>query len=208
MLCCSHGWGRREWMWRGVLTRASAMVAGCSGARSDPAAAAAPQTAAAQLLREHVSIDVHTHAGPDGITSRTAPPSAARARSMRAGGIAVLCLADVPDAPILGRDANNVLRALRQPEPGFLYQYHQERLPWAGTRHPPPTGRRVREPEPGFLYQYHQERLEWLDTLTARHGIRRVLTVSDLEAAHRASAPAIILDIDGLDILMRKRATL
>src|SRR4029453_4737682 len=136
MLCCSHGWGRRQWMWGPLLTSASAMVAGCSGARSDPAAAAASQTAAAQLLREHVSIDVHTHAGPDGITSRTAPPGGALGRRMRAGGIAVLCLADVPDAPILGRDANNVLRALRQPEPGFLYQYHQERL--QGLGHPPP----------------------------------------------------------------------
>src|SRR4029450_5600250 len=136
MLCCSHGWSRRQWMWRTLLTSASAMVAGCSGARSDPAAAAAPQTGAAQLLRGHVSIAVQTRAGPDGITSRTAPPSDALARSMRAGGIAVLCLADVPDAPILGRDANNVLRALRQPEPGFLYQYHQERLAVRDTATP------------------------------------------------------------------------
>ena len=173
MLCCGHAWSRRHWMWSTLLTTASAMVAGCSAARSDPAAAAESHATAAQLLREHVSIDVHTHAGPDGITSRTALPSDALARSMRAGGIAVLCLADVPDAPILGRDANNVLRALRQPEPGFLYRYHQERL-------------------------------GWLDTLTERHGIRRVLTVSDLETAHRAGAPAIILDIEGLDFIERK----
>src|SRR4029453_722351 len=137
MLCCSHGWSRRQWMWRTLLTSASAMVAGCSGARSDPPGPRGPPRAAAPPPpRQHVSIDVHTHAGPDGITSRTAPPSDALARSMRAGGIAVLCLAAVPDAPILGRDANNVLRALRQPEPGFLYQYHQERL--QGLGHPPP----------------------------------------------------------------------
>ena len=176
MHCCGHAWSRRDWMWSTLLTTASAMFAGCAGARSDtPAAGAAvsPYAAAGQLLRDHVSIDVHTHAGPNGVTSRTAAPSDDLARGMRAGGIAVLCLADVPDGPILGRDASNVLRALR-------------------------------EPAPGFLYQHHQERLDWLDTLTAKHGIRRVLTVADLEAAHRAGAPAIILDIEGLDFLERK----
>ena len=176
MHCCGHAWSRRDWMWSTLLTTASAMFAGCAGARSDtPAAGAAvsPYAAASQLLRDHVSIDVHTHAGPNGVTSRTAAPSDDLARGMRAGGIAVLCLADVPDGPILGRDASNVLRALR-------------------------------EPAPGFLYQFHQERLDWLDTLTAKHGIRRVLTVADLEAAHRAGAPAIILDIEGLDFLERK----
>lgn len=176
MYCCGHAWSRRDWMWSTLLTTASAMFAGCAGARSDtPAAGAAvsPYAAASQLLRDHVSIDVHTHAGPNGVTSRTAAPSDDLARGMRAGGIAVLCLADVPDGPILGRDASNVLRALR-------------------------------EPAPGFLYQFHQERLDWLDTLTAKHGIRRVLTVADLEAAHRAGAPAIILDIEGLDFLERK----
>ena len=176
MHCCGHAWSRRDWMWSTLLSTASAMFAGCAGSRADaPAAAAAAEryAAATRLLREHVSIDVHTHAGPNGVTSRTAVPSDDLARGMRAGGIAVLCLADVPDGPILGRDASNVLRALR-------------------------------EPEPGFLYQYHQERLGWLDTLTAKHGIRRVLTVADLEAAHRAGAPAIILDIEGLDFLERK----
>jgi len=175
MHCCGHTWGRREWMWSTLLSTASAMFAGCAGRSDTPAAgaAAAPYPAAAQLLRDHISIDVHTHAGPNGITSRTAQPSDDLARGMRAGGIAVLCLADVPDGPILGRDASNVLRALR-------------------------------EPEPGFLYRNHQERLDWLDTLTTKHGVRRVLTVADLEVAHRAGAPAIILDIEGLDFLERK----
>lgn len=176
MHCCGHAWSRRDWMWSTLLTTASAMIAGCAGARSEAptaAAAPAPYAAAARVLRENVSIDVHTHAGPNGVTSRTAPPSDDLARSMRAGGIAVLCLADVPDGPILGRDARNVLRALRQPEPGFLYQYHQGRL-------------------------------DWLDTLTTKHWIRRVLTVADIQAAHQAGAPAIILDIEGLDFLEGK----
>ena len=124
MHCCGDAWSRRDLMWSTLLTTASAMFAGCAGTASDaPAAGAAvaPYAAASQLLRDHVSIDVHTHAGPNGVTSRTARPSDDLARGMRAGGIAVLCLADVPDGPILGRDASNVLRALREPEPGFLY---------------------------------------------------------------------------------------
>lgn len=178
MTCCGHALHRtrREWMWSTLLTTAAAIVAGCAGARPEtPAAATAemPYPAAAKLLREHVSVDVHTHAGPNGVTSRTAAPSDDLARSMRAGRIAVLCLADVPDGPILGRDASNVLRALR-------------------------------EPEPGFLYQYHLQRLGWVDELCAKHGIRRVLTTADVKAAHAGGAPAIIMDIEGLDFLERK----
>ena len=178
MTCCGHAlhWTRRDWIRSTLLTAASAMVAGGAGARSGVSAAEAAETpspAAAKLLREHVSVDVHTHAGPNGVTSRTAAPSGDLARSMRAGRIAVLCLADVPDGPILGRDARNVLRALR-------------------------------EPEPGFLYQHHLERLGWVDELCAKHGIRRVLTAADVKAAHAAGAPAIIMDIEGLDFLERK----
>lgn len=177
MTCCAHalGWTRRDWMWS-TLLGTSAMAAGCAGTRSDAPAAAAEETpypAAAKLLREHVSVDVHTHAGPNGVTSRTAAPGDDIARGMRAGRVAVLCLADVPDGPILGRDASNVLRALRTPEPGFLYRHHLERL-------------------------------GWVDELCATHGIRRVLTPADVRAAHRAGAPAIIMDIEGLDFLERK----
>jgi membrane dipeptidase len=49
---------------------------------------------------------------------------------MRAGSLAVACLADVPDGPILGRNAEGVLVALRKPEPGLLYKHHLERLAW------------------------------------------------------------------------------
>ncbi|TMJ58446.1 MAG: peptidase M19 [Alphaproteobacteria bacterium] len=49
---------------------------------------------------------------------------------MRAGSLAVACLADVPDAPILGRNTAGVLAALRTPDPGQLYKYHLGRLDW------------------------------------------------------------------------------
>ena len=47
-----------------------------------------------------------------------------------AGRISVVCRADVPDGPILGRNASNVLVALRQPAHGQIYQFHLERLAW------------------------------------------------------------------------------
>jgi membrane dipeptidase len=49
---------------------------------------------------------------------------------MRAGSLAVACLADVPDGPVLGRNAQGVLGALRTPGPGELYRHHLERLGW------------------------------------------------------------------------------
>src|SRR4029077_7606185 len=99
MHCCGHALSRREWMWSTLLTTASAMIAGCAGGgRPAPAAAPAaasetdPLAAAIRLLRDNVSIDVHTHAGPSGITS-PGRPSDDVARTMRTGRIAVVCLA-------------------------------------------------------------------------------------------------------------------
>jgi hypothetical protein len=54
---------------------------------------------------------------------------ASQRRSREWGSLAVACLADVPDAPILGRNTAGVLAALRTPE-GLLYKYHLERLAW------------------------------------------------------------------------------
>ncbi|HYB71500.1 MAG TPA: membrane dipeptidase [Candidatus Bathyarchaeia archaeon] len=175
MHCCGHSPSRREWMWSTLLTTAAAVIAGCASAGRPEESAVSdddPLAAALRLLRENASVDVHTHAGPFGITSNSRP-SGSIARTMRSGRIAVLCLSDVPDGPILGRDASGVLRALRQPEPGALYRYHLDRL-------------------------------DWTDDLCAYSGVRRVLTVADVKAAHRAGAPAVIMDIEGLDFLEGK----
>ena len=154
--------------------RGAAATVSATGTRADaPIASETPLAAAVALLRDNVSIDVHTHGGPEGITSRTARPSGALADGMSRGGIAVLCLADVPDGPILGRNEAGVLGV-------------------------------VRETAPGFLYQHHLDRLDWVDELVAKHGIRRVLTVADIRAAHAAGQPAVIVDIEGLDFLERK----
>src|SRR5262249_56432313 len=116
MTCCGHALTRRAWIWNALFASAGATLGACASSRSDapaasampsdaasqllrdaPAASATPSDAASRLLRDNVSVDVHTHAGATGITSKN-PPSGDLARGMRAGRIAVVCLADVPHA--------------------------------------------------------------------------------------------------------------
>jgi membrane dipeptidase len=114
-----------------ALTSVGAMLAGNVGPGGSTAAAQAAETASAALdvLRKSISVDVHTHGGKTGITSK-APPNDDLANAMRAGSLAAACLADVPDGPILGRNTAGVLAAVRSPEPGQLYRHHLERLAW------------------------------------------------------------------------------
>lgn len=172
MDCCGHSPAvMHPGMWSPGLASVAAMLAGESGPRGSTAAAKAAEdaTAALALLRGSISVDVHTHGGKTGISSK-APPSGDLADHMREGSLAVACLADVPDGPILGRDADGALSALRTPAPGELYRHHLERL-------------------------------AWMDEIVAHHGVRRALCAADLEAAHKAGAPAIIGDVEGLDFL-------
>jgi membrane dipeptidase len=107
MDCCGHGHchghalTRRRWMWGTVLSSVGAMLGGGVGPRGSTAAAQTAETTSAALdvLRKSISVDVHTHGGTSGITSQ-ASPNDALANGMRAGSLAVACLADVPDAPI------------------------------------------------------------------------------------------------------------
>ena len=96
MDCCGHGHveALQPWMWVSV----GAMLAGEVGARGSTAAAQTAETTAAALavLRNSISVDVHSHGGATGITSK-APPSGDLAEAMRVGSLAVACLADVPD---------------------------------------------------------------------------------------------------------------
>jgi membrane dipeptidase len=114
-----------------ALPAVGAMLAGGGGPRGSTAAAQVADTASAALdvLRKSISVDVHTHGGKTGIMSK-APPSGDLANHMRAGSLAVACLADVPDGPILGRNAEGALAMVRPPQPGELYQHHLERLAW------------------------------------------------------------------------------
>jgi len=75
------------------------MLAGAVGPHGSTSAACTAETASAALevLRKSISVDVHSHGGKTGITSK-APPNDDLASAMRAGSLAVTCLADVPDA--------------------------------------------------------------------------------------------------------------
>jgi membrane dipeptidase len=129
--CCCHLVTRRSWMLSTVLTSIGALLAGGLSPRGSTAAAQTAEitSAALDVLRRSVSVDVHTHGGTTGITSK-APPNDDLANGMRSGSLAVACLADVPDGPLLGRTAGGFPGALRTPAPGELYQYHLDRLAW------------------------------------------------------------------------------
>jgi membrane dipeptidase len=133
MDCCGQGYtlAPRHWMWSTTLTSIGAMLAGDVGPRGSTTAARTAETtsAALEVLRKSISVDVHSHGGKTGIRSK-APPNDELANAMRTGSLAIACLADVPDGPILGRNTQGVLAALRTPEPGELYRHHLERLAW------------------------------------------------------------------------------
>jgi membrane dipeptidase len=107
------------------------MLAGGVGPRGSTAAAQTAETTAAALavLRNSISVDVHSHGGSTGITSK-APPSGDLAGAMRAGSLAVACVANVPDWPVLARSAEGGRAAIREPARGELYRYHLDRLAW------------------------------------------------------------------------------
>lgn len=133
MDCCghSHAFAVRPLTWSGPLSSVGAMLAGEVGPLGSTEAARTAETAAAafDVLGRSISVDVHTHGGKTGITSK-ARPSRDLANAMSAGSLAVACLADVPDGPVLGRNPEGALALVRRPEPGELYDHHLERLVW------------------------------------------------------------------------------
>jgi membrane dipeptidase len=133
MDCCGHGHAvaHRPLLWGMPPASVGAMLAAEVGPRGSTEAARTAENASAALdvLRATISVDVHSHGGSTGIASK-APPSGDLANAMQAGSLAVACLADVPDWPVLGRNTEGALAAVRAPQPGELYRYHLERLAW------------------------------------------------------------------------------
>jgi membrane dipeptidase len=66
-------------------------------------------------------------------------------------------------------------------------------------RRPPGGGRirQYRDPAPGELETHTRTRLAFMDAMVAEHGMTRVLTPDDLEAARVAGKPALIGTIEG-----------
>ena len=114
-----------------ALTPVGDLLAGAGAPPGSTAAAQSADMASAALavLRKSISVDVHSHGGRTGIISQ-APPSDDLANAMRAGSLAATCLADVPDGPVLGRNAEGALAAVRSPASGEVYRHHLERLAW------------------------------------------------------------------------------
>ena len=132
MTCCGHVLTRREWMWSAMLGSAGTVVgAGRARERRRRPRREAARGRHGGAARQRLGGRPHPRRARRHHVAHRARPSDEIARSMRAGRLAVLCLADVPDAPILGRNAQNVLAAMRVPEPGLLWKYHLDRLGWA-----------------------------------------------------------------------------
>ena len=114
------------------MASVQAMISG--GARpygsTEAAQVAEVGAKALEVLRKTISVDVHTHGGPQGIYS-PAPPNGNLAAGMRAGSLAAVCLSEIPDEPLLGRSAAGVVCITRSPRPGELYEHHLQRLAWA-----------------------------------------------------------------------------
>lgn len=127
MCICDIEFSRRHWLKLAVLGAESALIASGSGCA---ATAPEPGSAADALLREAISVDLHSHAGGLAFAPKASDEVA---RQIHAGRLTAICLAHVPDGPVIGRRPDGVLGILRKPKPGELYQGHLERLDWADT---------------------------------------------------------------------------
>jgi len=114
------------------MASVQAMLSGDVGPHGSTEAAQVAEIGAKALevLRGSISVDVHTHGGPQGIYS-PAPPNGTLAAGMRAGSLAAVCLSEIPDEPLLGRNAAGITGISRSPRPDELYRHHLERLAWA-----------------------------------------------------------------------------
>lgn len=120
------------------FTRRAAMAAAMAGGAMLglsswlPEAAAAPDEAALatakQALNDAVTVDLHSHAGSiSGLQRiRDRAPFTPVADPMRAGRMAVICLAMVADTPTIKvTEDNKRIRPFRDPAPGELYEHAQ-----------------------------------------------------------------------------------
>ncbi|MCW0233161.1 MAG: membrane dipeptidase [Ferrovibrio sp.] len=120
------------------FTRRAALAAGMAGGVLAglsawlPDATAAPDEAAlavaTQALGDAVTVDLHSHAGSIGGLKRIQEqaPFTPVADPMRAGRMAVICLAMVADTPAIRTTEDKRIRPFRDPAPGELYAYAQQ----------------------------------------------------------------------------------
>jgi membrane dipeptidase len=110
----------------GVFTRRAAIAASLLACVAVPAAAEEVSEAMARAaIAGSATVDIHTHAGRINsarrIEDRAAFPPVAE--PMRQGGMAVLCLAVVPDGPVHKLMPDHHIHPFRDPQPGELYDF-------------------------------------------------------------------------------------
>lgn len=105
-------------------TAASVLAPPAPASASMPASTPPPE-ASRRLLETMASVDIHTHAGHILGLDRVehGAPFTPVAGAMREGGMAVLCLAIVSDAPTHHVTAEQRIRPFRDPAPGELQAY-------------------------------------------------------------------------------------
>lgn len=108
-----------------AFATAAAQQACTSLSTATPAAAASASREARELLAQIPSVDIHSHAGRVTGVRRVETHAAFEpvAEPMRDGGMAVLCLAIVSDAPTHHVTEARRIRPFRDPAPGELQRY-------------------------------------------------------------------------------------
>lgn len=79
------------------------------------------------LIDSAIGIDMHSHAAGANVRAK---PTYDLAERMRTGRMTAVCLCHPGDAPVIRRDPDNRIRTVRQPEPGELWRFTEQRLRW------------------------------------------------------------------------------
>jgi membrane dipeptidase len=155
-----------------LLGAASAALSACSGSGFfSPPPAYASDARVEAILKDAITIDMHSHAGRV-LATRSGDferPFVPLREPMLRGGMNVVCLAVVADTPVTHINPDHTISASRDPQPGELYAWSQKSFPRA------------------------QE-------LIAREKLVLVTDRASMRRAHE-SPPAIIMACEGADFL-------
>jgi membrane dipeptidase len=113
-----------------VFSRRQALGAGALLCLAAAAPVADPNADALRIVADSPTVDIHSHAGGINGVSRVENHAAFTPVStpMHLGGLAVVCMAAVPDSPVHKVMPDHHIRPFRDPEPGELYAFTQKAL--------------------------------------------------------------------------------
>jgi len=118
-------WGTESGLTRRAFLGGAAALAlaGCAGIRGRKLEELDPRVAG--VLDGAISVDMHSHAAGAG-SARA--PRFDLADHMRRGRMSAVCLCHSADGPVIRRPPDGRIRQYRDPEPGELYRFTQQRL--------------------------------------------------------------------------------